>query len=247
MKSVPHMLGHILNDDFEMGCDFLLCWACVKIGYSLAKHAQSNNWYSLSEHARKSFWRTTCIFRVFPLFPPVTHSSFLFSCPCLMSFVPSLTPLYFISHPMFPVPCLPSSVPCVRYLFRCPQSYVSDPCPILYPLPHGSAPCLPFSVPCLTWSVPCLPSSFLHPLTPINCPSVPLCGSIPLFLSFAQLFPVLCSFIFRHLSLVFHTYYSNFFTCRRGLLSWFQLLHCSRRRQINITKVLISSYKITQK
>jgi hypothetical protein len=27
---------HILNDVFEMGSDFPLCWACAKIGYSLA-------------------------------------------------------------------------------------------------------------------------------------------------------------------------------------------------------------------
>ncbi len=42
------------------------------------------------------------------------------------------------------------------------------------------------------------------------------------------------------------TSYSSFLTCRRGLLSWFQLPPCSRRRQINTTKVLISSYKVTR-
>ncbi len=73
---------HILKDDFEMGCDFLLCWACAKIGYSLAENAQklvtlwlSMRWksllvgwacakigYSQAEHTRKSFRRTACIF-----------------------------------------------------------------------------------------------------------------------------------------------------------------------------------------
>ncbi len=64
---------YILNDDIEMGCDFTLCGACAKIGFSLAEHAQKlvsfwlsmcGNWllvgwactkmgYSLAEHARK--------------------------------------------------------------------------------------------------------------------------------------------------------------------------------------------------
>ncbi len=61
MKSIPRMLSerwnkfrvcltsdeirsayaqHILNDDFEMGCDFPLCWECAIIGYSLTEHAR---------------------------------------------------------------------------------------------------------------------------------------------------------------------------------------------------------------
>jgi hypothetical protein len=80
--------------------------------------------------------------------------------------------------------CLPSSVPCRTS--------------------HVPLSGLPSSTPCLKWSVPCLPSSFLRPLSPINCPGVPfLHSSIPLFLSYFLLFPVLFSSCL--LSFVFHT------------------------------------------
>ncbi len=65
-----------------------LCYAVAKIGYSLA------------EHARKSFRCTTHIFRVFPLFPHVTH----FSVPLL----PSLSRLCSLS----PVLCTLSHMIC---------------------------------------------------------------------------------------------------------------------------------------
>ncbi len=64
------------------------------------------------------------------------------------------------------------------------------------PLSHGSAPCLPSSPwPCPHGSPPC-PSSSVH------CLLSPFCGSIPLFVSFAPLFPVLCSSISCPLSFV---------------------------------------------
>jgi hypothetical protein len=31
---------HILNDESEMGCDLLFCWAYAEIGYSLAEHTR---------------------------------------------------------------------------------------------------------------------------------------------------------------------------------------------------------------
>ncbi len=79
---------HILNDAFEVGCDFPFCWACAKIVYLLSEHEQKFS-YSLAEHTRKSFRHTTYIFRVF-LSSPVTHSSIPFSRPYLTPFVPSV-------------------------------------------------------------------------------------------------------------------------------------------------------------
>jgi hypothetical protein len=214
-----------LNDGFEIDYEFPLCWACTKIGYSLAEHARKlqrfgtvtifigsgsgcdfwqvtvpvphikklqflwlrlrfrfhntgklvTHWlnfpkigYSLAKHTQKQFPRTTCIFRVFPL-SPVTHFSVPFSRPyslylCFPSYVLRLCSLSSVlctlSH--VSVPCLPSAVPCLTSLVSRPLS-----------LSHVSVSGLPSSVPCLTWSVPCLLSSFLHPLSPINCPSVP--------------------------------------------------------------------------
>jgi hypothetical protein len=138
----------------------------VKIGYSLAEHAQSNNWYSSMRD--NHFGAPRAFFRVFPLFPlspiPLSLLRSLSNvlCPlshvfviCLPSYVPSslflvLCPLCHVS-----VPCLPSAVPNLTSLILVPHplSPVSRLCslyPILYPLSHGSAPCLPSSVPCLT-------------------------------------------------------------------------------------------------
>jgi hypothetical protein len=54
----------------------LVDWTCAKIGYLLAEQVRMcEKWlfvgwacakivYSVAEHTRKSFWRTTCIFRV---------------------------------------------------------------------------------------------------------------------------------------------------------------------------------------
>jgi hypothetical protein len=54
---------HILNDDFEMGCDFPLCWEFAKIGYSLTEHARKLVTCGLtSEHVRKMVicWLSMC-------------------------------------------------------------------------------------------------------------------------------------------------------------------------------------------
>ncbi len=116
---------------------------------------------------------------------PVIHSSVPFSCPCLTSFVPSLTSLYFVSHPKSPVlrtslflvsrPLSPVSCICSLPTVRRTQSYVSVLCilssaPCLTSLLLVSRPLYPVS---LDLHIPCLTSSFLRPLTPINCPSVP--------------------------------------------------------------------------
>jgi hypothetical protein len=97
---------HILNVNIEMGSDFPLCWACLKIGYSLAEHARKlvTRWlsmrenrllvcwacakigYSLAEHMQKLFWRSTCIFCLFFLFT-LSPFSVPFSRPCLTSFM----------------------------------------------------------------------------------------------------------------------------------------------------------------
>jgi hypothetical protein len=43
---------HILNDDFEIVCDFFLCRACKKIGNSLSEHAQKliARWLSMRKN-----------------------------------------------------------------------------------------------------------------------------------------------------------------------------------------------------
>ncbi len=116
MKLFPRMFSKFLNDNFEMGFNVPLCWACttnwlhfgwacVKIGHLLAKHAWKlvTRWlsmqkivYSQDKHLRKSF-------RHF-LSSPVTRSSVSFSHPSQTSFVPLIT--YFVSNPMYPVLCL---------------------------------------------------------------------------------------------------------------------------------------------
>ncbi len=78
---------HIFNDVFEMGSNFLLCLACAKIVYLLAKHAwklvtcwlsMRENWllfgwahaeigYSLAEHTRKFVF---------------AYAQHAFGCPC---------------------------------------------------------------------------------------------------------------------------------------------------------------------
>ncbi len=138
----------------------LISWPYAKICYSLA------------EHARESFRRTKCTSTFFlssSLSPiPLSPSPVL-----VRRTLSPLSHLRTFSH-VFKL-CLPIYVPCLMYLFLGyrPLSPVLRLCSlytVLYPLSHGSAPGLPSSVPCLTWSAPCLPSSFLRPLTPINCP-----------------------------------------------------------------------------
>jgi hypothetical protein len=43
---------YILNDDIEMGCDFLLWGACAKIGFLLVEHARKlvSCWLSMREN-----------------------------------------------------------------------------------------------------------------------------------------------------------------------------------------------------
>ncbi len=117
-------------------------------------------------------------------------------CPLSCVSVPSLTALFLVSRPLYPVPRL------------CSLS------PVLCTLSHVSVPCLPFSLPCLTWSASCHPSSFLRPLTPINCPivspfqwlysTVPVVCSVscPLFLCFLSSVPCPLSLVLCLLSSV---------------------------------------------
>ncbi len=190
MKFVPRMLSQrwnlfcvclaycILNVDFEMGWDFPLCWACTKIGYLLAENAQYlvTCWLSMHKNWLLTSWVYAKIISAhhmpilsFPSLIPIIQSYVPFSHLCLTSFVPSVTSLYFVSH-------------YVPFLCLCPLS------PVLCPLSHGSA------------LSPAL-SSRLSSLSSILCilstvPDSPFCGSVPLFLSFAPLFPVLCHLSF---------------------------------------------------
>ncbi len=108
---------HILNDVFEMGSNFLLCWAligwaCVEIGYLLAKHARKlvtlwlslyGNWLLVGwAYAEIRFYWYWTMF--FPLSP--------FPVPCLTSHVSCLKCLFLVSHSLFP-----ASVPCLTSLF----------------------------------------------------------------------------------------------------------------------------------
>jgi hypothetical protein len=118
------------------------------------------------------------------------------SAPCLWSLVPCLTYQFLAYHllslDLLPVPCILSSITWLIALLL-----VSHP---LYPVTH-----YPFPVSRDLFPVS-LPSSFLCPLTTYQLSQCPLfCGSIPLFLSFALLFPVLCSSVSCPLSLAFHT------------------------------------------
>ncbi len=195
----------------------LVGWTCAKIGYLLVEHVRKlvPRWLSMCENHLAHHVHL----QNFPLFP-----FYPFLCPLLLSLSNVLCPL---SHVF--VLCLPSYLPflclcsiCSMSPFICPLSHVSVPClpsavPSLTslflvsrpPSPHGSAPCLLSSAePCVTWSVTCLPSSFLRPLTPINCPSVP-------FLWLYSTVPVLCSSFYRPLFLQLlssascHSYYEN--------------------------------------
>jgi hypothetical protein len=105
---------------------------------------------------------------------------------------------------------------CLTSLFLAsrPMSSVSRLCslpPALNTLSHVSVSCLLSSEPCLTWSVPCLQSSFIRPLS-LVCH---FWSSIPQFLSFFLLFPVLFSSVSSPLSLVFHTCENSSFFCIR--------------------------------
>ncbi len=193
-------------------------WACAKIGYSKAEHARKlvtrwlsirKNWLfvgwavSMPKNSLLAGWAYAKLFSAhfqsFSSLSPVPHSYVPFSRPCLTSFVPPLTSLYFVSRPMSPVLRLCFLIPvlCLTYLFLAyrPLSPVLRLCSLypIYPLSHNFAPCLPSSLPCLTWSVPYLPSSFLHPLlTPINCPNVPF--SVALFYCYCPLQKLLLYF-----------------------------------------------------
>ncbi len=143
-----------------------------------------DNWLLVGWAFEKSFWRTTFIFTVFPLFPLSPIPLVSFSC-------------HFLT---FNVPCLTS------LLVSRPMSSVLRPCflsPILWLMSHVSLPCLPSAVPshpslflvsrtfspvsrlcslspviCTLSYMICLPSSFLSPLTPIHWPSVPFSVAI---------------------------------------------------------------------
>ncbi len=201
---------HILNDVFEMGSHFLLCWACAKIGYSLAEHAwklvthwlsMRGNWllfgwayteigYSLGQHTQ-----TFVFIGIAPCFSPVIRSPVPFSRPlsnvlCLLSQVS--------------VPCLPSFVPCFTSLFLVsrPLFRVSLLCslsPILCSLSHFYVLCFPpfVSHPCLTSLFlvsqfrPLFHVSLLCSLSPILCSQ----SHFPLFpvSRLCSLNPILCS------------------------------------------------------
>jgi hypothetical protein len=143
---------HILNDDLELGCDFPLCWARSNIGYLLAEHVQKlvthlaehsqKLVYLLVEHTEKSFRRTTCIFRVFLLYPlslsnvlcPLSHVFVV----CLQSYVPCLTSLFlvYLPRPSISRICfLPTiRVPNLTSLFLVsrPLCFVSQLCSLSY-------------------------------------------------------------------------------------------------------------------
>ncbi len=220
---------HTSNGDFEMGCDFPLCWACMKIGYSLAERGQKlvtrrlsmrENWlldvwayakigYLLARHAKKLFTRWLSICKTsFSAF-----SKFFFSSPCH-----SLTPMspssVRVSNVLCPlshvfVLCLPSYVPCLTSLLL-----------VFRPLYY-------ISVLCLSSAVPSLAPLFLvsHPLSPVSqlcvvsrllscltwsVPSLPSSFLRPLALSTVPVSPflwlysivtVLCSSVYRPLFL----------------------------------------------
>jgi hypothetical protein len=96
----------------------------------------------------------------------------------------SISSLPHVTHSSVPFsrPCLTSFVPFLYY-FSQSRSSVLCLCslsPVFSPLSHSSVPCLPTSVPCRS-TVPVSPFLWLY--------------SMPLGLSFAPLFPVLCSSI----------------------------------------------------
>ncbi len=192
-------------------------WACAKNGL-LYGWAYAKIGSLLPEHAKKLLtgWQRKCknsfqrIFKIFPLFRlslipcPLLPSLSNVLCPpshafvlCLLSYVPCLTSLLLVSRPLayISVPCLSSAVPSPGPLFLVSHhlSPVSQFCSLS-----------PVFFTCLTLSVPCLPSSFLRPLTPINCPSVPFSAALlhcscPLLLCFPPSVPpslVLCPLFF---------------------------------------------------
>ncbi len=180
----------IFNDGFKMGCNFpliscwpsmrknwlLVSWACAKIGYSLAEHAQklvAGLAYAKSFRCNKTF----------PEFPVFCSPCSLFLCPllpspvsCLPSYVPCLTFPWFASRPLSPVLRLcslsVSSVSCFTSLFLV--------C-LLCLLFHISVPCLLSSVPCLKWSVPS--PILLSPYPPSSVPCLRWSVPSPILLS----------------------------------------------------------------
>jgi hypothetical protein len=144
---------------------FPLCWACAKIGYWLAENAQKlvTHWLRMRENWLLVGWAYEKIisahhvhFQTFSSVPPVTHSSVLFSRPCLTSYVPCLTSLFLVSCPLSSVSRLfltsrplshavlrlfslsTSPVLCPflasQFLVSCPYSVSHDLSPVSHPL-----------------------------------------------------------------------------------------------------------------
>ncbi len=148
------------------------------------------------------FFLSSLVLRLCSLSPvlcPLSHVS----VPCLPSAVPSLTSLFlnclprafsefFLSsscHPfsvLFSPPCLTSIVSSLTSLY-CTLS------PVLYPLSHGSSLCSRPVYPVSRDLFPVSQPPFSSPNPYQLSQGLLFCGSIPLFLSFAPLFPVLCS------------------------------------------------------
>jgi hypothetical protein len=159
-----------------MGWNFPLCWACAKIGYSLAVHARKfvTRWLSMHENWLLTSWAYAKIISV--------HH------------------VHFLSYPLSPIPLSPTPVPVWRPLSplsrRCALSPTMFPVlclcslsPVLCPLSHGSVPCLPSSVPCLRAlllvSRPLSPalSSRLSSLSSVLCTLSINCPSVPFFVA----------------------------------------------------------------
>jgi hypothetical protein len=118
----------------------------------------------------------------------------------LCSLSPVLCPLSHVS-----VPCLPSAVPSLMSLFlvSCPLSSVSRLCSlslVLCTLSLSHVLCTLSHVICSLSPILLSPSHNQYQQS--QC--LLLCGSLPLFLSFTPLFPVLCSSISCPLFLVFY-------------------------------------------
>ncbi len=119
-KSFPRLLSQQWNCFpayfewwfWKTGCNFHLCWACAKNGYSLAEHSQ---------HTRKSFLHTTCISGIFPLSPvPLSPSSL-----CKETIPPKIPPPF----PQFPSATTRGSQRDVVYLsWPIAPSYMSPKC-----------------------------------------------------------------------------------------------------------------------
>ncbi len=155
-----------------MGCDFPLCWAYAKTGYSLAEHAQRllSRWLSMLENWLLIGWAELICW--LSIWNHVHFQSFSSGHPLLCSLLPSLssvlcplshvcvvctlspvlftlfTSLFLIFRPLYPVSRLcflpQSSVPSLASLVSHPLSPVSYhfSCP-LYPVLRSLSPTLP--------------------------------------------------------------------------------------------------------